>query len=195
MVRISRVVWLPGRAWNGLRVENGPGAQAFRVSWEARPRSARESGVERDWLRLASIAPVAIAYGRRVVLAPGGGSIPHVATFGPYPARCIAIHDGDTVTFDIDLGFGVVLSGQGLGGQPRLACRVYGINAPELSTQAGKDALAFAVTLIKPGDVCKVLSHGFDKYGGRYDGEITLPDGSDFARAMLDSGNAVPYKV
>ena len=23
--------------------------------------------------------------------------------FGPYPARCVAIHDGDTITLDIDL--------------------------------------------------------------------------------------------
>lgn len=114
-------------------------------------------------------------------------------TFGPYPARIVAIHDGDTMTLDIDLGFDHIISGQDFAGKTRLACRVYGINAPELSTDTGKAALAFAETLVKPGMLVTVLSHGWDKYGGRFDGTITLPDGSDFAKAMLDSGNAVVF--
>jgi endonuclease YncB( thermonuclease family) len=113
-------------------------------------------------------------------------------TFGPYPARCVAIHDGDTVTFDLDLGFGIRLPGQDWAGKTVLSCRVFGINAPELSTPAGKEALAYVQTLLKPGDVCRVVSHGWDKYGGRYDGTVTLPDGSDLAQTMLSSGHAVP---
>ncbi len=35
------------------------------------------------------------------------------------------------------------------------------------------------------------VSHSWDKYGGRWDGTLTLPDGSDFAALMLASGNAV----
>jgi endonuclease YncB( thermonuclease family) len=116
-----------------------------------------------------------------------------MTTFGPYPARCAAIHDGDTLTLDIDLGFDHIISGQDFNGKTRLACRVFGINAPELSTQAGKDALAYAQTIIKPGDRCSVLSHGWDKYGGRFDGQITLPDGTDFGQQMLNSGHAVPF--
>jgi endonuclease YncB( thermonuclease family) len=120
-------------------------------------------------------------------------------TFGPYPARCAAIHDGDTATLDIDLGFDHLISGQDWDGKTRLSCRVYGINSPELSTDAGKAALAYAQTLLKPGDICQVLSHGWDKYGGRFDGTITLAaqytaggyTGSDFASLMLASGNAV----
>jgi endonuclease YncB( thermonuclease family) len=74
-----------------------------------------------------------------------------------------------------------------------LSCRVHAINAPELDTQAGKDALAYAQTLLLPGDECLVLSWGWDKYGGRFDGSITLPDGSDFGALMVDSGHAVAY--
>jgi endonuclease YncB( thermonuclease family) len=115
--------------------------------------------------------------------------------YGPYRARCVAIHDGDTLTLDIDLGFGVIVSGLSITGGDRLTCRLFGINAPELATQAGKDALAFILTLIKPGDMCTVVSHGFDKYGGRYDGTVFLADGTDLAQAMLASGHAVPMAV
>lgn len=75
-----------------------------------------------------------------------------------------------------------------------MSCRVYGINAPELRTDAGKASLAYAQTILHPGDLCTVLSHGWDKYGGRFDGSITLPDGRDYAQVMLDSGQAVPYE-
>jgi len=97
------------------------------------------------------------------------------------------------MTLDIDLGFDHIISGQDFAGKTRLSCRVYGINAPELSTDAGKAALAFALTLIQPGARCQVLSHGWDKYGGRFDGTVTLADGRDYAQAMLDAGQAVVF--
>lgn len=105
--------------------------------------------------------------------------------FGPYPAVVTKIHDGDTLSTDLSLGFGIH--------QEDLSCRVFGINAPELSTQAGKDALAFALTLLHVGDKVTVISHGWDKFGGRYDGSITLPDGRDFGDAMIAAGHAVAY--
>ena len=105
-------------------------------------------------------------------------------TYGPYRAVVIEVHDGDTMRLDIDLGFGVTYG---------ISCRVFGINAPELRTQAGKDALAFALTLVQPGDQVMTLSHGWDKYGGRFDGEITLPDGRSFGAIMLETGHAVPF--
>jgi endonuclease YncB( thermonuclease family) len=114
-------------------------------------------------------------------------------TFGPYPARVHDLHDGDTVYLDIDLGFDHLITARDWSGSPRLACRVYGINAPELSTAAGKTALAYAQTLLTPGMIVHVTSHGWDKYGGRFDGTITLPDGTDFATLMIQSGNAVTY--
>jgi len=117
-----------------------------------------------------------------------------VATpFGPFPAKCIALHDGDTVTLAIDLGFDHQIAGVDFAGKTRLSCRIFGINAPELSTPEGKAALAFAETLLPVGTLCTVLSQGWDKYGGRFDGTITLPDGSDFGAAMVAAGHAVPY--
>jgi endonuclease YncB( thermonuclease family) len=116
-----------------------------------------------------------------------------MTTFGPYPARCVTVHDGDTATFDIDLGFGVELPAQSWTGTTLLACRVKGINAPELNTPEGKTARDYAQTILRPGDICQLTSHGWDKYGGRYDGTITLPDGRDFATVMLETGHAVPF--
>jgi len=121
--------------------------------------------------------------------------------FGPYPARVERVIDGDTIILSIDLGFDHLISGFDLDGHPRLSCRVYGINAPELSTPQGQDALAYASTLLPPKSRCLVTSHGWDKYGGRFDGTITilLPPAqaqapTDFATLMLNAGHAVPFK-
>lgn len=95
------------------------------------------------------------------------------------------------MTFDIDLGFDHLIAGQDWNGRTRLSCRVFGINAPELSTDAGKASLAFAETILHVGDICQVTSHGWDKYGGRFDGTITLPNGQDFATLMIGNGQAV----
>ena len=116
-----------------------------------------------------------------------------MTTYGPYPARVVQLHDGDTVTLDVDLGFGIGIFGHSFDGKTQLSCRVYGINAPELSTAAGKVALAYAQTLLSPGDRVTVLSHLWDKYGGRFDGEIIRSDGSSFGQLMLDAGQAVVF--
>jgi micrococcal nuclease len=107
-----------------------------------------------------------------------------VTVFGPYPALVADVHDGDTMTLVLDLGFNIAL---------RMACRCYGINAPELATDDGKAAHAYALTLVKPGDRVTVMSHGYDKYGGRFDGAISLADGRDFGVAMVTAGQAKPY--
>ena len=113
--------------------------------------------------------------------------------FGPYPARVAGVHDGDTIMLDIDLGFDHLISAFDWNGSTRISCRVFGINAPELSTAAGKTARTFAQTLLPVGSNCMVSSHGWDKYGGRFDGTITLSNGQDFAALMVASGNAVPF--
>jgi endonuclease YncB( thermonuclease family) len=122
-----------------------------------------------------------------------------MTTFGPYPARCDLVHDGDTVYFSIDLGFDHLIASHDWNGHPRLALRVLGINAPELSTDAGKAALVYAQTILHVGDICQIVSHGWDKYGGRFDGSIALPTaytagdytGTDYATLMLAAGQAV----
>jgi len=116
-----------------------------------------------------------------------------MSIFGPFPARVANVIDGDTIGLDIDLGFDHMIVALDWTGKQRLSCRVFGINAPELKTAAGKQARAFALTLLPVGSMCSVASHGWDKYGGRFDGTITLPDGSDFGETMIASGNAVPF--
>jgi endonuclease YncB( thermonuclease family) len=73
-------------------------------------------------------------------------------------------------------------------------CRIYGINAPELSTQAGKDARDYAQTLLPVDAQVGVSSHGWDKYGGRIDASLVI-GGQDFGTRMLEDGHAVPYPV
>jgi endonuclease YncB( thermonuclease family) len=113
-----------------------------------------------------------------------------VAKFGPYRARCVRHYDGDTFVLDIDLGFDHLISGLDWDGGERLRCRVFGINAPEMNTAAGKAAAAYAAQLLPVGTQCQVISHGWDNYGGRFDGEVILADGSSFGDLMIKSGNA-----
>jgi hypothetical protein len=102
-----------------------------------------------------------------------------MTAFGPYPARVVDVHDGDTVVLDIDLGFDHLISGRDWDGRTRLSCRVFGINAPELVTAAGKAARAYAQEFLAPGDRVTVVSYGWDKYGGRFDGYRVVTESND----------------
>jgi endonuclease YncB( thermonuclease family) len=106
-------------------------------------------------------------------------------TFGPYPATVIKLHDGDTIIVDLDLGFGIH--------SVDIHCRVYGINAPELITPEGKTSLAFAQQLLAIGAQIKIISHGWDKFGGRFDGAVIMGDGRNFSDVMINAGMAVPF--
>ena len=103
-----------------------------------------------------------------------------------YRAKICSGYDGDTFRADIDLGFGLWTANQPI--------RVYGINAPEKNTPEGQSAKEFAATLIQPGlpVTLTTFKDKKEKYG-RYLGKITLPDGSDFAAAMLAAGHAKSY--
>lgn len=114
--------------------------------------------------------------------------------FGPYPAVVESWIDGDTARVALDLGFGVYLYPRDFEGKPTLSMRVYGINAPETNTEEGRLARAYAETVCPGGTFVTALSHGWDKYGGRWDGSITLPGGQDFASLMIAAGHAVFYK-
>src|SRR5215831_18908782 len=105
--------------------------------------------------------------------------------YGPYSAVVLKIHDGDTFSVNLDLGFGIH--------QQELRCRIYGINAPELSTDAGKKALAYLESILPVGAIVSIISHGWDKYGGRFDGEVTYGD-LNIGKVMLAEGQAVPLR-
>jgi endonuclease YncB( thermonuclease family) len=103
--------------------------------------------------------------------------------------RVLDWHDGDTFHPLIDLGFGLTVGGLDFNGRQTLSCRLAGMNAPELSTDAGKAALTYAQQLCPPGSIVTVGSLGWDKYGGRFDGVLTLPNGADFATEMIAAGS------
>jgi endonuclease YncB( thermonuclease family) len=109
--------------------------------------------------------------------------------YGPYRATLDAWHDGDTAHMTLDLGFGLHLAA---------SCRCWGINAPELATPQGPLARDQAARLVPPGSQVVVTSHGWDKYGGRFLGAITIPPGGsaagqDFGQVMIATGYAKAY--
>ena len=106
--------------------------------------------------------------------------------FGPYPGVIDSVHDGDTVNVKLDVGFDLTIYAR---------VRVMGINAPELSTAAGKVARDFAQSLLAVGEQVKIVSYGWDKFGGRIDASIqyNLTDPHDFATTMINAGHAVPW--
>jgi len=106
-----------------------------------------------------------------------------MADYGPYPGEIDSVHDGDTVNVILDVGFDLSIYTR---------VRVFGINAPELSTPEGKAARDFAKKILKKGTRVTVLSKGWDKFGGRIDAVITVK-GVDFAKKMLDAGQAKPW--
>lgn len=110
---------------------------------------------------------------------------PAVPIYGPYPAHTGRVVDGDTLDLDVDLGFSITLHQR---------VRLYGINAPELPTAAGRAAQAYLADLCPPGTPCTLLSHGWDKYGGRCDGEVLVERGS-LAERLVAAGHAVPYRT
>ena len=136
-------------------------------------------------------------------------------TFGPFKAQVVNIHDGDTIDVDVvlhgdpvlaaahgardvDLGFDlhalVTKHGQIVAlVNRRQSVRLAGINAPELATTPGKLALAYIQTLVKVGDEVTLNDHGWDKYGGRVDGTITLADGRDLSALMIAANEAAPW--
>jgi endonuclease YncB( thermonuclease family) len=114
--------------------------------------------------------------------------------YGPYPGVLRSWIDGDTARVDLDLGFALYLHATDLEGKPVMSARIYGINSPEMNTLEGKAAKLYAEGICPPGTRITVLSHGWDKYGGRFDASITLPGGQDFATLMLAAGHAVPYR-
>jgi micrococcal nuclease len=84
-----------------------------------------------------------------------------------YTAKILTVYDGDTCRADIDLGFGVTMRNQ--------AFRVHGIDCPEMTSEAGKDARDHARTILTSGLIVRVetFKDSKEKYG-RYLAKITL---------------------
>lgn len=97
------------------------------------------------------------------------------------------VHDGDTVTVSVDLGFYLYHT---------LHIRMAGINSPELTTPEGKaarDAL-IAYVLAQPlkGWKAQTYKSGTEKYG-RWLATVFAPDSTSVNQWMLDNGYAVIF--
>lgn len=97
-----------------------------------------------------------------------------------YNATIERVIDGDTLVLSLDLGFGIWLH--------RQTFRLVGINARELREIGGADAAAYLRMIAPPGTTCTISSVKNDKYGGRYDARIALPDIPDVASHLVERG-------
>jgi endonuclease YncB( thermonuclease family) len=81
----------------------------------------------------------------------------------------VDVHDGDSIR---------VLLDQGLREYRNMAIRFFGINAPELSTAAGKLSRTHLVGLLGGTAgislVIRTIRDAADKYGERWDGKVWL---------------------
>lgn len=116
------------------------------------------------------------------------------ALLAPFLATVINVTDGDTVKVRVEDCRPEVLCEQ--------AVRALGIDTPEshmppakcpAEKAKGLAAALYARGLLKPGQRVRVQFVKWDKYGGRFDGSIELPDGRDFALTMIASGRARAY--
>lgn len=104
-----------------------------------------------------------------------------------YSARLVRIVDADTIVLDVDLGMSVWVRGQ--------LIRVLGVDAPEMSTEAGRAAKAWAVAWFAqhcPAGELVVRTRKADNFG-RYLGVIVAPDGAVLADDLLAAGHATVY--
>lgn len=104
------------------------------------------------------------------------------------PRNPLGVVDGDTMHVGVDLGMDIAT---------QTTLRIYGVNAPEMSTDAGKAAKQWAIEWFRthcPGGKFTIQTRkdAKEKYG-RYLATIIAPDGANFNADIIASGNAVPY--
>ncbi len=103
-----------------------------------------------------------------------------------YEAEILRIIDGDTYDVLVNLGWGVLM---------RHRVRLRGIDTPEMNTQEGKDAKAFAEEILLDQRIYLTnVAKRTDKYG-RTVAKIWLVDeGRDITEYLLTEGYGVPYR-
>lgn len=95
-----------------------------------------------------------------------------------YNATVTRVVDGDTLDLDVDLGFSV---------HYRTSVRLLGCNARELSQDGGKEARDNLRALLPVGTAVTVATVKADKYGGRWDAQVTLADGQDLVTLLIST--------
>lgn len=108
-----------------------------------------------------------------------------------YRAKVTKVYDGDTITVDIDLGFGIVMKEQSI--------RLLGIDAPEIrgeERQKGLSSRSFVADRLPIGTVItmKTVKDRKEKYG-RYLATIYYGDTLiNLNEEILTSGHARVYE-
>ena len=97
-----------------------------------------------------------------------------------YRAEVLRVIDGDTVILDIDLGFSTWLCKQSV--------RLVGCNARELKDPGGAEAREHLSAMLPDGLAVTVTTVKPDKFGGRYDARVILPDGRDVTSLLIAQG-------
>lgn len=110
------------------------------------------------------------------------------AQLNPSAHSPTGVVDGDTVNSVVDFGAYIYV---------HKPLRLYGINAPELSTQAGQDAKTWAIqwyqTHCPVGQfIMKSALDPEDKYG-RLLATVYAADGACYNDDIVAAGHAVPY--
>lgn len=116
-----------------------------------------------------------------------------MATYGPYMARVVSVHDGDTFTATVtlppfDFGFHVITTQSAT-----QKFRLDGCNAAPLGTPSGDGAAVALRALLAPGVDLTLLSVGAYKYGDEWMARVKLPDGSDVTSIMIAQQWAAPW--
>jgi micrococcal nuclease len=106
-----------------------------------------------------------------------------------YRAHVTKVYDGDTVTADIDLGFGVILKKQKI--------RLSGIDTPEVRGESREEGIkvrdAVRKMILDKDITLKTIKDKSGKYG-RWLGEIYLDDRTaSLNQILLSEGMAVEY--
>tara|TARA_R100000008_G_C3537761_1_gene143037 strand:+ start:158 stop:487 length:330 start_codon:yes stop_codon:yes gene_type:complete len=105
-----------------------------------------------------------------------------------YKAKVVKVYDGDTITVDFDLGFGIILQGQKI--------RLLGINTPEVRGEEKIEGIHSRDCLRERifGKTVTIKTHK-DKKGkyGRWLGEVYLED-ENINEWLISEGLAKRYK-
>ncbi len=103
-----------------------------------------------------------------------------------YNATVVAVHDGDTIKVDIDLGFRIRNTG--------VDVRLNGLNAPELATPEGVHAKAVLSEKLAAG-VPVVLTTKKDRTEkfGRLLADVWMADGTHVNAWLIGRGVAKPW--
>lgn len=103
-----------------------------------------------------------------------------------YSAVALEVHDGDTFTAEIDLGFHVHFV---------TSVRLLGCNAIELGQPGGREAGDHLQALLV-GQTIYLRTVKVDKYGGRYDAQVTVVIAGvsmDLATTLIEQGWAAAW--